>query len=52
MSLAVGDRAPEFTLPGTGGRQVSLSETTRPPVRGSENCGATSPTPMLIRRPP
>ena len=26
MSVGVGDRAPEFTLPGTGGREYSLSE--------------------------
>ena len=26
MALSVGDRAPDFTLPGTGGRSYSLSE--------------------------
>ena len=26
MSLGVGDRAPDFTLPGTGGRQYSLGD--------------------------
>lgn len=26
MTLGVGDRAPDFTLPGTGGREYSLSE--------------------------
>lgn len=26
MSVGVGDRAPDFTLPGTGGREYSLSE--------------------------
>ena len=26
MSLGVGDQAPDFTLPGTGGREYSLSE--------------------------
>jgi peroxiredoxin Q/BCP len=28
MTLSVGDRAPEFTLPGSGGKPVSLSELT------------------------
>ena len=32
MSLGVGDRAPEFTLPGTGGREYSLSEFRGRPV--------------------
>ncbi|HSL75060.1 MAG TPA: peroxiredoxin [Ilumatobacteraceae bacterium] len=32
MSLAVGDQAPEFSLPGTGGRDYSLSEYRGQPV--------------------
>lgn len=32
MSIGVGDRAPEFTLPATGDRQVSLSEFRGRPV--------------------
>lgn len=32
MSIAVGDRAPDFTLPGTGGRSFSLSEFAGKPV--------------------
>ncbi|MEK7426750.1 MAG: peroxiredoxin [Actinomycetota bacterium] len=32
MSLGIGDRAPEFTLPATGGGQVSLSEYQGRPV--------------------
>lgn len=32
MSVGVGDRAPEFTLPGTGGRQYSLSDYAGQPV--------------------
>ena len=32
MSISVGDRAPEFTLAGTGGREYSLSEFTGRPV--------------------
>ena len=32
MSLGVGDRAPDFTLPGTGARDYSLSEFTGHPV--------------------
>jgi thioredoxin-dependent peroxiredoxin len=32
MSLSVGDRAPEFTLPGTGGRNYSLAEYRGKPV--------------------
>ena len=32
MSLGVGDAAPEFTLPGTGGREYSLSEYRGQPV--------------------
>jgi peroxiredoxin len=32
MTLAVGDRAPEFTLPGTGGRSYSLSDYAGRPV--------------------
>ena len=32
MSLGVGDRAPEFTLPGTGDRSYSLSEFAGRPV--------------------
>ncbi len=32
MSLGVGDQAPEFTLPGTGGREYSLSEFRGQPV--------------------
>lgn len=32
MSLGVGDTAPDFTLPGTGGRDYSLSEFTGRPV--------------------
>ncbi len=32
MSLAVGDRAPDFTLPGTGGREYSLEEFAGHPV--------------------
>ena len=32
MSVSVGDRAPDFTLPGTGGRQVSLSDYKGRPV--------------------
>ena len=32
MSLGVGDQAPEFTLPGTGGRDYSLSEFRGQPV--------------------
>ena len=29
MTLAIGDRAPEFTLPSSGGKSVSLSELTK-----------------------
>ena len=32
MSLGVGDQAPDFTLPGTGGREDSLSEFRGQPV--------------------
>lgn len=32
MSLSVGDRAPAFTLPGTGGRDYSLSDFAGQPV--------------------
>ena len=32
MSIGVGDKAPEFTLPGTGGRSYSLSEYAGKPV--------------------
>ena len=32
MSLGVGDRAPDFTLPGTGGRDYSLAEFRGQPV--------------------
>jgi peroxiredoxin Q/BCP len=32
MSIGIGDRAPEFTLPGTGGTSVSLSDFTGRPV--------------------
>ena len=32
MSIGVGDRAPEFTLPGTGGQQYSLSDYAGKPV--------------------
>ena len=32
MSLGVGDQAPDFTLPGTGGRQYSLAEFRGQPV--------------------
>ena len=32
MSVGVGDRAPEFTLPGTGGRDYSLSDYAGRPV--------------------
>ena len=32
MTLGVGDRAPDFTLPGTGGRDYSLSEFAGHPV--------------------
>jgi peroxiredoxin Q/BCP len=32
MSIGVGDRAPEFTLPGTGGTSVSLSDFAGRPV--------------------
>lgn len=32
MALGVGDRAPDFTLPGTGGRTYSLSEFAGTPV--------------------
>jgi peroxiredoxin Q/BCP len=32
MSIGVGDKAPEFTLPGTGGRTYSLSEFAGKPV--------------------
>lgn len=32
MSLGVGDQAPEFTLPGTGGREYSLTEFRGQPV--------------------
>ena len=32
MSIGVGDKAPEFTLPGTGGRGYSLSEFAGKPV--------------------
>jgi peroxiredoxin Q/BCP len=32
MSVGVGDRAPDFTLPGTGGRTYSLSEHAGRPV--------------------
>jgi len=32
VSISVGDRAPEFTLPGTGGREYSLSEFSGRPV--------------------
>ncbi len=32
MSVGIGDRAPEFTLPGPGGRTVSLSDYTGKPV--------------------
>jgi peroxiredoxin Q/BCP len=32
VTLAVGDRAPDFTLPGTGGRDYSLSEFAGHPV--------------------
>lgn len=32
MTVSVGDRAPEFTLPGTGGRDYSLSDYAGKPV--------------------
>ena len=32
MTVGVGDRAPEFTLPGTGGREYSLSEFLGKPI--------------------
>ena len=32
MTLAVGERAPDFTLPGTGGREYSLAEYRGKPV--------------------
>jgi peroxiredoxin Q/BCP len=32
MTLAIGERAPDFTLPGTGGRQYSLAEYRGKPV--------------------
>lgn len=32
MSVGVGDRAPEFALPGTGGREYSLSEFLGKPI--------------------
>lgn len=32
MSVGVGDQAPEFTLPGTGGREYSLSDFAGAPV--------------------
>jgi peroxiredoxin Q/BCP len=32
VTVAVGDRAPDFTLPGTGGREYSLSEFAGRPV--------------------
>jgi peroxiredoxin Q/BCP len=32
MSIGVGDRAPDFTLPGTGGREYSLSEFAGRPI--------------------
>jgi peroxiredoxin Q/BCP len=32
MTLAVGERAPDFTLPGTGGREYSLSDFAGRPV--------------------
>lgn len=32
MSIAVGDKAPDFTLPGTGGRSYSLSDYAGKPV--------------------
>lgn len=32
MTVSVGDRAPEFTLPGTGGRNYSLSDYAGKPV--------------------
>lgn len=32
MSVGVGDQAPDFTLPGTGGREYSLSEFSGSPV--------------------
>jgi peroxiredoxin Q/BCP len=32
MSVGVGDRAPDFTLPGTGGREYSLSEFLGQPI--------------------
>ncbi len=32
MSLGVGDRAPDFTLPGTGGREYTLAEYRGQPV--------------------
>lgn len=32
MSVGVGDRAPDFTLPGTGGREYSLSDFAGNPV--------------------
>ena len=32
MSVGIGDRAPEFTLPGTGGESVSLSDFAGRPV--------------------
>ena len=32
MTVGVGDRAPDFTLPGTGGREYSLSEFAGQPV--------------------
>ncbi len=32
MSVGIGDRAPEFTLPGPGGRMVSLSDYAGKPV--------------------
>ncbi len=32
MTLAVGERAPDFTLPGTGGREYSLSDYAGRPV--------------------
>ena len=32
MALGIGDAAPDFTLPGTGGRNYSLSEFRGKPV--------------------